>query len=526
MKSRTLKCITAITLFAALAVPVRLAAQHTRHKPREIRTSGGPSSGSVAVGTHPLNNAVARGGAHTPTPDSNAPNCFGECYNSGANDINANGVVTGISQDGAINPITGLLEFDTVVWKDGQIINLGTFGGNWSYANATNNRGQVAGFALNTTPDSITTGVLATGNGSSGARATPPFAAKLSSETLAGARGEPGDGRHGDDVAPSDSEQVDVFGAAQQDYLHRAYPAAEVSVKDTLNAQKAWTNIKAKGLAKGQNAPGSWTLIGPSIANFPAILTFSGHDYTTSGRASALAIAPNCSQAQCRIYVGAAGGGIWRADNGLATSPNWTFVSGSFTTNAIGTMTLDPSDPTGNTLYVGTGEPNGSGDSEAGFGIYKTTDGGNTWSHLAASTSVASQAGCGATPTIGPYSGPAFDGRSISSIVINGSTIYVGSARGVRGVAVPTGGSFSLNPNFPPDRHLEVDRRRRELHADRKPNSRLPQPASARGRGHLELRLGPRRKPRRSRPEHREHHLRGGFRQGDLPFAGYRLQLG
>src|SRR5438445_467760 len=358
MKSRTLKCITAITLVAALAVPVRLAAQHTRHKPREIRTSGGPSSGSVAVGTHPLNNAVARGGAHTPTPDSNAPNCFGECYNSGANDINANGVVTGISQDGAINPITGLLEFDTVVWKDGQIINLGTFGGNWSYANATNNRGQVAGFALNTTPDSITTGVLATGNGSSGARATPPFAAKLSSETLAGARGEPGDGRHGDDVAPSDSEQVDVFGAAQQDYLHRAYPAAEVSVKDTLNAKKAWTNIKAKGLAIGQNDPGSWTLIGPSIANFPAILTFSGHDYTTSGRASALAIAPNCSQAQCRIYVGAAGGGIWRADNGLATSPNWMFVSGSFTTNAIGTMTLDPSDPTGNTLYPSTGCPN------------------------------------------------------------------------------------------------------------------------------------------------------------------------
>src|SRR5207253_636410 len=225
-------------------------------------------------------------------------------------------------------------------------------------------------------------------NGSSGARATPPFAAKLSSETLAGARGEPGDGRHGDDVAPSDSEQVDVFGAAQQDYLHRAYPAAEVSVKDTLNAQKAWTNIKAKGLAIGQNDPGSWTLIGPSIANFPAILTFSGHDYTTSGRASALAIAPNCSQAQCRIYVGAAGGGIWRADNGLATSPNWIFVSGSFTTNAIGTMTLDPSDPTGNTLYVGTGEPNGSGDSEAGFGIWKSTDGGANFTLIGNPTAV------------------------------------------------------------------------------------------------------------------------------------------
>src|SRR5207244_6530874 len=175
--------------------------------------------------------------------------------------------------------------------------------------------------------------------------------------------------------------------------------------------------------------------------------TSSGHVDAAPGRASALAIAPNCSQAQCRIYVGAAGVGIWRADNGLATSPNWTFVSGSFTTNAIGTMTLDPSDPTGNTLYVGTGEPNASGDSEAGFGIYKTTDGGDTWTHLAASTSVASQAGCGATLTTGPYSGPAFDARSISSIVVNGSTIYVGSARRVRGVPVPTAGTFPPNPN-------------------------------------------------------------------------------
>ena len=36
-------------------------------------------------------------------------------------------------------------------------------------------------------------------------------------------------------------------------------------------------------------------------------------------------------------------------------------------------------DPTGNTVYAGTGEPNASGDSEAGVGIYKSTDGGDTW---------------------------------------------------------------------------------------------------------------------------------------------------
>ena len=44
---------------------------------------------------------------------------------------------------------------------------------------------------------------------------------------------------------------------------------------------------------------------------------------------------------------------------------------------------LSTYDAAHNTLYAGTGEPNASGDSEAGFGIYKSTNGGNTWTHLA-----------------------------------------------------------------------------------------------------------------------------------------------
>ena len=60
--------------------------------------------------------------------------------------------------------------------------------------------------------------------------------------------------------------------------------------------------------------------------------------------------------------------------------PHWKFMSGSFGTNAIGSLLVDPADPTGNTVYAGTGEPNASADSEAGLGIYKSTDGGDTWS--------------------------------------------------------------------------------------------------------------------------------------------------
>jgi len=235
--------------------------------------------------------------------------------------------------------------------------------------------------------------------------------------------------------------------AEEEAYLNRAYPAAYVPMALTANAQAAWTKIKGRRVAKGKVTPGEWTLAGPSTANFPSILTFSGADYTTSGRITALAIDPNCTQNKCRLWAAAAGGGVWRTDNALSgNGASWVFVSGAFATNAIGTLTFDAA--TG-TLYAGTGEPNASADSEAGFGIYKSTDGGKTWTHLAANASVpALPTGCGDAPA---YSGPAFDGRAISSIVLSGNAMYVGSTRAVRGVSsVSSGGAVTLAPGLPP----------------------------------------------------------------------------
>jgi hypothetical protein len=116
----------------------------------------------------------------------------------------------------------------------------------------------------------------------------------------------------------------------------------------------------------------------------PGLLVFSGADYTTSGRITALAIDPSCTFDKCRLWVGAAGGGVWRTKNAMADSPSWTFVSGGLPTNAIGALTYDASS---NTLYAGTGEPNASADSETGSGLFKSTDGGDTWTHVAAITS-------------------------------------------------------------------------------------------------------------------------------------------
>jgi hypothetical protein len=250
--------------------------------------------------------------------------------------------------------------------------------------------------------------------------------------------------------------------AAEEKYAIRAAGGAYVPFQLTLNARAAFGRVKTR--SSGNSGNGVWELIGPSTANFPDVLTFSGASYVTSGRITALAIDPSCNNTTCRVWAAAAGGGVWRTTNALAAGgPTWTFISGSFATNAVGTLTYDAAN---NVLYAGTGEPNASGDSEAGLGIYKSADGGDTWTQLASNTTVPKGAGVDCDAVLGTppgtfgvqhapaYSGPAFNGRSISSVLIdpgNSNVLYVSSTRGVRGVSsVSSGGAVSLAPGLPP----------------------------------------------------------------------------
>jgi photosystem II stability/assembly factor-like uncharacterized protein len=78
-----------------------------------------------------------------------------------------------------------------------------------------------------------------------------------------------------------------------------------------------------------------------------------------------------------RIYAAAATGGLWKTSNNGLT---WEPIFDNQSTNSIGDVAAVSSAP--DTVWVGTGEANVRNSVSWGDGVYKTTDGGRTWSHM------------------------------------------------------------------------------------------------------------------------------------------------
>ena len=154
----------------------------------------------------------------------------------------------------------------------------------------------------------------------------------------------------------------------------------------------------------------------------------------TSGRATAIAVDPANSNL---VYLGTAQGGVWRTTNGGAT---WTPFFDTAQSLAIGALALAPSDTT--KLYIGTGEPNNSGDSFFGVGVYRI-DNAPTTANLVGPIN----------PSITTGTAPAittncFTGRAISRILVHPTdpaTIFVSTATGIGGI-----GANALSNTVPP----------------------------------------------------------------------------
>ena len=81
------------------------------------------------------------------------------------------------------------------------------------------------------------------------------------------------------------------------------------------------------------------------------------------------------------LYVGSASGGLWKSDDG-GTTFEPVFDDHSM---SIGAVRVDPSDP--DTVWVGTGETWVRNSVSVGDGVYKTTDAGESWSRMGLETS-------------------------------------------------------------------------------------------------------------------------------------------
>lgn len=99
-----------------------------------------------------------------------------------------------------------------------------------------------------------------------------------------------------------------------------------------------------------------WRLIGPA---------------TVEGRIADIAVLPSPSRT---FYVAAAAGGIWKTvNNGLSYRP----IFDNERVASMGALAIAPSDT--QQIWAGTGEPNSRNSIEPGRGIYKSTNGGTTW---------------------------------------------------------------------------------------------------------------------------------------------------
>ncbi len=159
---------------------------------------------------------------------------------------------------------------------------------------------------------------------------------------------------------------------AREDYfwLQRSYPSTErpyaqmERARAAVSAQRQWLSNFSAGV------PGGWRSLGPNGV-FGADNGFGGSSSMLDiGRVTA--VAPSSAGS---LFIATASGGVWRS----AVGGYWSALTDDQCNLTIGALTIDDADP--NVLFAGTGEYNVN---SWGCGILRSTDGGTSWSQLGA----------------------------------------------------------------------------------------------------------------------------------------------
>jgi len=248
----------------------------------------------------------------------------------------------------------------------------------------------------------------------------------LSSFVSRSTRAQDPHGGNADSPPDREEEGDDIRGREDWFYRQRRYPlgaipagARQRALERKQEMRRALQEQSNRGLAlNGRSlvvsqllaSSTAWAPIGPAptLASDPGV-------GMVSGRVSAIAVDPTNPSI---VYVGGAQGGVWKSTDGGA---HWSPTFDTEKTLAIGSIAIDPSSciPGPCTiLYVGTGEQNFSGDSYYGAGIYKSIDGGTTWTQIPLETITNPQPGAAGSFLSAPFN-QAVGGVRISSLVVH-----------------------------------------------------------------------------------------------------------
>lgn len=144
---------------------------------------------------------------------------------------------------------------------------------------------------------------------------------------------------------------------------------------DTIPIQKYYSELRNEKEKLDKNKAlevNDWKQIGPSSINS----TWPAHWGKSTGRVRGVDVHPTNPDI---VFIGAAAGGIWKTTDGGNT---WTLMSEDFSSITFGAIKIDPNNP--NIVYAGSGEVryNFTPRIYSGRGLFKTTDGGETWINI------------------------------------------------------------------------------------------------------------------------------------------------
>ena len=161
-------------------------------------------------------------------------------------------------------------------------------------------------------------------------------------------------------------------------------------LRNELSLRRA-SRLGTSGLPAGPGGVLGWSSVGPG---------------NIGGRTRALVIDPTNTNV---MYAGGVAGGVWKS---IDAGASWFPTDDQMENLAVTTIVMDPTDNL--TLYAGTGEGFGNGVFVQGLGVFKTTNGGASWTQLTATAN------------------PAF--YWVNKLVISpndASTLYAGTRHGV-----------------------------------------------------------------------------------------------